>query len=85
MYNTNQVFYVFKCIFSTWRLPFQIVGSQYVLTTLRIDGTNIHAFGTGERPIWLFLSGEKISPLEVGKVQDKAGSDTQYDFEEKDL
>ena len=84
MYNTNQVFYVFKCIFSTWRLPFQIVGSQYVLTTLRIDGTNIHAFGTGGAQ-YAFLGGEKIPPLEVGKVQDKAGSDTQYDFEEKDL
>ena len=36
-------------------------------------------------PNMLFLGGEKIPPLEVGKVQDKAGSDTQYDFEEKDL
>ena len=60
VYNTNQVFYVFKCIFSTWRLPFQIVGSQYVLTTLRIDGTNIHAFGTGERPICFFWEEKKF-------------------------
>ena len=34
---------------------------------------------------YAFFGGEKIPPLEVGKVQDKAGSDTQYDFEEKDL